>query len=369
MDIKEPHSFAVLLVQSFMLMNRIFSVLLVFVLIAVLGFVALSALSWAHVPSLAIAGLMGLYTALLGVMLIKLFTSRAEKDNLSLPDIAAASAFPTLYMIIVLLVVAVVGLLLGLISSIMGGLQSKFALLLVGLVGLFCIARFLFVPVAVAVREQNPMQAFMYSWQLTRKHLIYVLATLVTALIVGGILIGGVGYGLYVAIPLYFADSFNLAQLSGMWIGVLVAFVLFVIGVCFSMISYIVLVFLNLDYQENRGSVPSVALPQTQVTNEASAGDAAQADSQDMQILRASVKSQNEDDTLSQHLEQVYQPKPQDIVQYAEEDRMPTILFDDAMAKQMEDDRMKWEQEKAKSRQKNNPSDEEDNSTPIKMSR
>ena len=125
-----------------------------------------------------------------------------------------------------------------------------------------------------------------------------------------------------------------------------------------------------MDYQENRGSVPS-SLPQTQVTSQTpTAAPAAQAGpAQEVQILRASVKSHDEDDTLSQHLEQVYQPKPEDIVQYAEEDRMPTILFDDEMAKQMEDNRLKWEQEKAKSRQKNNSTDEEDNSTPIKMSR
>lgn len=371
MDIKESHSFIVLLFKSFALMNRTFSVLLVLVLLAVVGVGGLYALLLLNVPPLIIAGLIGLYTSLLGVMLIKLFTTRAENDNLSLSDIAFASVLPTLYTIIFLLIVAIIMLSVGFIVNMMGGLQSKVVLFPFVLLGLFCLVRFLFTPISIAAREQNPVQAFLYSWQLTSKHWIYVSAALVTVLIVGGGIIGGVGYGLYVAIPLYFAESFNLAQLSGIWIAVLAAFGFFGIGIIFSMMSYIVLVFLNLDYRENRGSVPS-SLPQAQVTSQAptEAPAAEQAGTvQEVQILRASVKSQDEDDTLTQHLEQVYQPKPEDIVQYAEEDRMPTILFDDAMAKQMENDRLKWEQEKAKSRQKTNPSDEDDDTTPIKMSR
>ena len=54
-------------------------------------------------------------------------------------------------------------------------------------------------------------------------------------------------------------------------------------------------------------------------------------------IKKTSVNTtEAETNDLSQHLQQVYTPREKDIVQHQEEDRMPTILFDDDLAKQLE---------------------------------
>lgn len=61
-----------------------------------------------------------------------------------------------------------------------------------------------------------------------------------------------------------------------------------------------------------------------------------------VQVTHAAFQSA-EPETINQHLDKVYQPpKSEDIVQYADEDRMPTILFDDEMAKQIEANQQMW---------------------------
>ncbi len=372
MDIRENHSIFALLGESFQLVNRSFSVVFTLVLVGAVGTVALYALAWIQVPQVVIGLLNGLYSTLLSVMFFKLFASRAENDNLSLSDIAAASVLPAVYTIILGLLCGVSGLLVGLVSGVLGAAGSALILIPIGLVGLFIAIRFSLAPVAIALREQNPINALGYSWQLTGKHFWRILGALLIMMIVPTLLTAAVIGGAVVLIPLYFADSFNLAQLSGPWIAALVVFGLFMMFVWLAMCAYWVLVFLNLDYQENRGAAPAVPLPQVTTQNTVlppGSGPVAQPVApQEVQILRASVKSHDEDDALSKHLEQVYQPKPEDIVEYTEEDRMPTILFDDEMAKQMEANRAKWEEEKAKARQKNE-SEGDDGISTIKMSR
>ena len=369
MDIRESHSFIGLFAASFNLINRAFGVLLVFFITSVIGGVLLAALLWVQVPQWVVSLLQGVYSAFLGVIFLKLLAAKAENDNLSLPDAAASSVLPTVYTIILQLIYVFVGIVAAILMAITGAKSSPILLIPFILVGLFLLIRFLFAPFIIAVREQNPIVALITSWQMTGRHFFYVLGAWLLTLLTPWVFLGAVGYGLYVAIPLYFADSFNLAQLSLPWIGVLVAIGLAFLFVCLAMFAYLILVFLYLDYQDNRGSAP--VMPQAQLTPQAGpvlppgAGPALQA-APEMEVVRASVKTHAADDSIAQHLDQVYQPKPEDVIEYAEEDRMPTILFDDAMAQQIEQSHAKLEQETNKS--KNHP-DEGDHNTPIKMSK
>ncbi len=57
----------------------------------------------------------------------------------------------------------------------------------------------------------------------------------------------------------------------------------------------------------------------------------------DLQISQASINTSDEDaNEITQHLNQVYTPTKDNAIQYGDEDRMPTILFDDEMAKELE---------------------------------
>lgn len=386
MDIREQHSFLALLVESFRLINRSFSVLLVFAGCAVVGYALLTALLLIKVHPLLVSLLQMLFSSFLGVVLIRLFAARAEGDNISLSDTAAGSILPTVYTIIFGLMCGAVGLACAVIAQLLGKTVTAILAIPAVLALIFVMIRLVFTHIIIAAREQNPIAALLHSWQLTSGRFFYTLGILLISGILPTLFLHAVGYGLYVAIPLYFPNSFSLVHPSILWICVGIVILLCWIGLWLSMMAYLVLVFLNLDYQDNRSGgladQAAINMPQPQMVqaptsvimqsdSEAPQTEAAQPQiqqPQEVQIVRASVKTHSSDESIEQHLEQVYQPTSQDTVEYAEEDRMPTILFDDDMARQMEENRRKWEEEKAKSRQRNHHDDDGNTST-IKMSK
>ncbi|WP_177746883.1 hypothetical protein [Candidatus Avelusimicrobium fimicolum] len=194
------------------------------------------------------------------------------------------------------------------------------------------------------------------------------------------LLISAIIRALYVGIPLFFADSFNITALSAPWyiagaVLLVLIFLFWILLACFY-----VLVFLNVDFGENRGSytpTPEVHLTEepTQIfgadNNVLPPGIGKPVTEQDLQnqvgvqVTHAAFQSA-EPETINQHLDKVYQPpKSEDIVQYADEDRMPTILFDDEMAKQIEANQQMWSKQ-TKHEKTDNP---DDNQTSIKMSK
>ncbi|MGN1057802.1 MAG: hypothetical protein ACI4Q7_00410, partial [Candidatus Avelusimicrobium sp.] len=83
-------------------------------------------------------------------------------------------------------------------------------------------------------------------------------------------------------------------------------------------------------------------------------------------ITQSSVSATPDDGVTEQHLQQVYQPQPEEPVQYIEEeDRMPTILFDDDMARQIEEERARWQQKYEQDKTKKG----EDDAPSVKMSK
>jgi hypothetical protein len=87
---------------------------------------------------------------------------------------------------------------------------------------------------------------------------------------------------------------------------------------------------------------PEASTQQAAVVQHADPNQSQKMETLDMSSLGIKNTSVNmtETDThaIDQHLNQVYTQKPEEVIQQAEEDRMPTIVFDDDLAKQLEKD-------------------------------
>ena len=370
MDIREPHSVFALFGASFTVANKMFGRVIALFVLFIVGAVALGALAVIlHVPSLLVSLLGNIYSVFLSVVLIKAVAAQAEEEKTSLFDLIAASPLPTIFTIVLGLLLGLLGLAMGLISSL---LIPIFAVLLPPMVALalvivlalvvcFFAIRLGFAPLAIALRDQGPIHALIYSWQITSGHFFAVLFVLLLMALLPAVCLGAMIYGLYVGIPLYFAESFDITHLTLPWVMTFLAVAIIYAFAYFSMFTYWVLLFLNLSEGGEGASSSAVVSPHAFEKGASLPGGSAaifeNATPQNVQVLKASVKTHESDETLSQHLDQVYQPQPETQFVQTEEDRMPTIVFDDEMAAQMAKDRARWEEEKNKARQKNQSDD------------
>lgn len=375
MDLREKQNLFQLLLESFRLVNRSMGAIVAYIFAAILGGILQIAFVWLGLPSLFISAFNGLYSLYLGIVLWRLLAAKAEKSGESIFNSFSAAIFPSVYMLVFSIIIGVALAGLGIVAAfsrsvwVIGGLAV--------LVFFFGVARLIFAPLAIAVREQGPVAAIVYSWELTGKNYPAVIGMLLISSLLPPLLMGGVGYALYVNIPLHFADSFNLAALTMPWyvLGALLAF--FFMFVWFAMTAFIVLVFLNRDYGDNRDSF--IPLPEAQLAAQttqvfgadnnvlpANLGMPVRPEEvQGLSVVKASVKTNTDADSMQEHLDQVYQQKQEDLIQYTEEDRMPTILFDDDMARQIEENRQMWTAKKEEEEKQ----DEDDNGQTIKMSK
>ena len=359
MNIREPQSVLMLLVESFKLVNRSIGTLLLLGFISLLLSIGVGALVFVHVPVFMVKILSGLVSVFMTVVSFQVVAALAENQPVSITEKMSSSVLPSVYTVILNLFLGIAGVLSALLVGVIaGGMRSTAVMVILGAIGLFLFFRLCFAPLMIALREENPISALMSSWQLTGDHFGKVIACWLVSVLLPIAFIGACGYGLYVGIPLYFADSFNLASPSLVWILVfLLLFVVFVF-ISISVWVYWILVFLNLTYGDDPSAEPVAILPKTQVVGEETQPlNEVQEEGEISRIFKMSVQSHEGEGAIEQHLEQVYQPKPEDVVEYTEEDRMPTILFDDEMAKQMEENRNRWEEEKKKARSKQDGDD------------
>ena len=186
------------------------------------------------------------------VVLFRLLAAKADNFGESFSNSLSAAVIPAVYMI-------VLNLFLGLISAafvFVGGLVAyslkTVGLILVLLVGLFVFVRLCFAGAAVALKDQGPIQAIIYSWQLTRHAgtFIRTFFMLLAMMLLPVLYIAAFLRTLYVVIPLYFADSFNLLNLSPEWYAVALGGGLLFLVVIFWSLATFVLFFLNCDYGE-----------------------------------------------------------------------------------------------------------------------
>ena len=380
MEIREEQNLIQLLTGSFRLINRATGAIIVYIILIALinGAIVFSPKVGVPQPISSILG--SFFSVYSGLVLWRLLAAKAENNGESISNSFSASLLPTVYMIVYSLIV---GVAVAAFAAIIGVLRAplKLMILLAVLLSFIAMTRLLFVPLAIALRNQGPVEAIVYSWNLTAKRYIKVVFGLILSMVFPFLIFGGIGYGLYVGIPLYFADSFNLAALTAPWYCLLAALLLLWVFLWLSMTAFLLLLFLNLDYGENRFSFTPNVVKEAQAKQQSFAPARKpepvnlktqnvnlldEADVQTVSVTQASIKTESAPEHLSEHLDQVYQPKQEDLEQYvAEEDRMPTILFDDDMARQMEENRKMWEQQAQTGPQEDKGEDD----SPIKMSK
>lgn len=401
MEIREQHNLARLLIESFALLNRCGGALLGYLAAGVLLFATEFALLWIGVPNFILKVANIFFSAYFGVVLLRIFGAKAEQTDESVSNAFSASVFPAFYQIAFNFLYGAVWVLIGIVFALafkgnetLSGWMIAFVtrtagtgtvvaavltLLAIAAVPLYIGARLLYAPVAIALREQGPVSAIMYSFELTSgKRVLTALGAMLIIFLLPVAFLAAAAYGGYVAIPLYFADSFNLAQLSPAWIGALIAVGLVYMGIILALPAFLLLVFLNQDYGHNRDSFTpqaelELASRETQVFGAGNnvlppgVGNIVRPeDVQGVQVVKSSVRAASEDSITQQHLQQVYQPKPEDLLQYTEEeDRMPTILFDDDMARQIEQQRQQWQTKQ----QQDKTQKGEDDAPSVKMSK
>lgn len=333
-----------------------------------------------------------------------------------LSEFFSGSILPTLYQVVAALLLMIPYIVVVIVLAFLTRVPFLMILVMIA-VGLLAV-RICYSFIAIAVANKGPIEGLQLSWQMTTgmnyvDALLMCVTAMASVLLVEGVLFG-IGYALYVNIPLHFAQGFSLAHLSFIWY--LAGFVLAVIllFVFFALMTFPVLVFLNryaplMPNAQNKEDenifipLPELELPQgnTQVNKpiqevapatpevpqdmkpleaEPQPSTAATQQSvpppppapavmqglEDLQVMHASVHTGEEDvNEITQHLNKVYTPKQEHLVQAGDEDRMPTILFDDEMAKEL----LKQTETPSKETKAEGDSNPPQDDGPIKMSK
>ncbi len=333
---------------------------------------------------------MNLYGLLFWTVCCRLVANQAKQERQPLAETFSGALLPTVYQIATGILLAIPFMILGILAAL---LRSPVVMaLLLGVLFFTVGIRLCYSFIAIAVDGKGPIEGLTHSWKMTAGK-NYIDTLLMCLVMFGSVLLmyavfAAIGYGLFVLIPLHFAGSFSLAHPSLLWI--LVALVLGVLAMfCyFVILAFPVLVFINrnavlfdarntLDQAPVFVPLPQLELPdlnpnpehmqqaestiRTPVLSERAVQPAAPQPANPpkqpapaekpqniptldgLEISQSSINTSEEDTkTLSEHLDKVYTPKPEDVVQYGDEDRMPTILFDDEMAKQLQENQAQY---------------------------
>lgn len=327
------------------------------IILAILLFIISTALSWGLVklglislPQLMAAGLlMGLISMFLSSVLqlgvINILDGKLEKNGRTIPEALMRSLLPALVFTILMVVVPLpLALLIRFSASMLTPLLAVIALLLLVLGGVL----FIFVPQALALRSANPVGAVVLSFQLVAAHYLRVLAALILFAVIPGLFLflSAAAVSTYL-IPFlvqqgWMSMTAPFSQFG--WYGVAagIVYMLLFYYVLLSMVAALTALFLNLDYLHNRPvgqfepeTDPNIPPPADRafVAADLLAGE-------EVQVLTSSVKSVDHHDDLAKQFDSVYSSLEKDQFQQQaqpgdEEDRMPTIFFDEDMARQL----------------------------------
>ena len=250
---------------------------------------------------------------------------------------------------------------------------------------LFFIVRLFYTLSAIVLAEKGPISAIQYSWKLTEgmdalyAFGAFILQTLLFAF--PGILAALAFY----LIPLY-VPTLNLA---GLPMPVLISLLIITLCIWFFFqacgYAFYTLVFLHVANEGSSGpwgTTPDMHIvkkhqPDVQMTTDDAEVtfheeqtirlNAAQV--QELTVESTAVKTGKDNKHLKEELKKVYKPQPVDqLVQHGDEDRMPTIVFDDEMAKNLEENRKLLTPQQTQQPQEK-PDDDDGEITSIKISK
>ncbi len=354
---------------------------------------------------------------------IKIIAQTAEDNRNYLLETFFDSLKPAFWMVCSYLLVALISIPGAVLTQWIPLVGVLFNIVLFFLVYIRLIYNKLF----IALAGQGPIDGLVNSWKMTGG-MRYIDTLLMVIMLVGTSLLYIVASFalfkiLYTQIPLHAAQFFDLSKSVTGWVTLLVILAILAFFCLCQLATFVVLTFLN-RYYENGGVAPknvfapnpavSVALPNfnpaplpeehvveglppdtdhiarqketaahavhpapeepptitgmvplgaQQVSPEIN--EVTQRD--ELGITQSSINTTEEDtNEITQHLNQVYTPSKQDVVQHGDEDRMPTILFDDDMAKQLENNALQQYRTAHKQDDDKNPPQDDG---PIKMSK
>lgn len=298
--------------------------------------------------------------------LVNMLAARANKEGTSLPQCFSRALVPAFYLLLASILIWVATM----ITSWVFRLTNSVLLTGVGVVVSFFFITLpcTFTAQVLTLRGENPISAIKYSVDLVFSRYFSTVIMLLSIYLFPFLMVIVCGLALVVGIPLFGADSFDITHLTVGWYGVF-----FLVAAVWGFMLYCAftaktLLFLNLDYGINRASFEledAAILEQESVSTvlPVNAGMPVQTPTQDIitpqaqvGMLKATVSSEDAhmQAASQQHLDQVYSPSNLKVQEYMqqEEDRMPTILFDDDMAAEMAKNQEILEKQKEQSAQK-----------------
>ena len=298
---------------------------------------------WAGLLNMAISLVSNLLGLFFMTVVYRVIAAHIYQRQQPLIEAFSSSVLPTLYQILANFLISIPILVFGIVLAIVSRGNPWVFILATFLVALIGI-RFCYSFIAIAVDSKGPIEGLVCSWNLT-KDKQYTDALLMCLMLVGSmVVLMAVTTGIGVLAFSLFAKGTSL-PVSFLILGIL-GVVLFIIGTyCYvSILSFPLLVFLNRKSQEQFSQVKETAetifipLPELDTPSNTQPGENTQRlNDASLNITKTSVNTSDEESTdLSQHLEQVYTPQDKQVIHHQEEDRMPTILFDDELAKQLE---------------------------------
>lgn len=319
--------------------------------------------------------------AFLTVWLIKILGARAEQTGEGVFDLAFRSILPSIYWLLIAVVLGfLTGMLLVALNAVLALLlpATGFSwMILFGVLPIFLLyTPIVFILIAVALRDEGPVSAVQAGFSLFWHHPVQAFCTMIMALLETSGVTCALIWAFYMGIPLYFSESFNLAHLDPVWYGVFAAALILYMLAWIGGLAFFVVTFLNLDYAQNRGSfeeeqptAEQIQLQQDMAQMERAlppAQPAQTASVEELAVTTASIRLATDTEEVKEHLDAVYSPENAKVQEYMhqEEDRMPTILFDEDMAKELEESRKQWE-----NRNKKEDRPEDPNGGSIKISK
>ena len=289
--------------------------------------------------------------------IIQILAAKMEKVGCTAWDSFSGSIVPSCYFLVSSLILGVLSFLVILCGQIA---HSSWVLVFCYALVFFVSLPFMFTQQVLALRNEGPISALRYSWQLGAPHYLRLLGTLLTLGILFLIILLAAGC----AVKAFAPQILTMAQYGINPIFLLQSKlqVLIVLVVVYAIVFYVYLfvqgvitgLFLNLDYSSrSTGNRQADIQPQLQ-----EAARQTETLGSDISVTQSSIRTDSTADT-AQHLDQVY--KAQEHLAQAieqEEDRMPTILFDEEMAKQLAENEEKMrrsQEEAAKNKDDNEP--------------
>lgn len=287
---------------------------------------------------------------------VQIVAAKIEKHGYSAWESFTGSMLPAIYFILCVLLINIV--FSGIVyAAILSGSLLVIAVILVVLA--FASLPLVFTQSILALRDEGPISALKYSWDLGTKYYFRILFVLLTTglLFVVCVLAAGCAVKAFAPQLLLFLPYFQPSMLLLMgWKAVLVIIVAFALALYAYLFvqSVITGLFLNLDHS-SRANDSRQSDVQIELNTKPTPGSNVMAE---VAVTQESIKTDSMENT-DKHLDQVY--KAQEHLAHAieqEEDRMPTILFDEDMARQLAatEEQMRRQQEQtAKDKDDNEP--------------